>query len=233
MRTLKILGLLLTYPGDEHIAHLDECVALLRQEKWLPEKSITALTLILREFQSHDLLDLQESYVDLFDRTPSLSLHLFEHIHGDSRDRGQALADLKSVYDDAGLTMHENESPDYLPLFLEYLSSLPIQQSAENLGSIVNILSVLAQRLKNRDSSYAAIFDSLIHLADKKPSADLVKADLEKSSGAPLPAARIDQEWEEQFAFDNTDQTANGTSGCPKAEEMLARIKNYQPQERV
>ena len=93
MRTLKILGFFLTYPAETHREVLDECRMFLKKENWLPERSLLDLERFMQQFEARDLLDLQEDYVALFDRTPSLSLHLFEHIHGDSRERGQALVD--------------------------------------------------------------------------------------------------------------------------------------------
>ena len=53
-----------------------------------------------------------------------LSLHLFEHVHGESRDRGQAMVDLKAMYENAGLFV-TRELPDYVPLLLEFLSTQP------------------------------------------------------------------------------------------------------------
>jgi nitrate reductase delta subunit len=103
----------------------------LKAEKWLSEKH-SGLWNFSRRDAFRDLLDLQEDYVALFDRTPSLVLHLFEHIHGDSRDRGQALVDLLKVYEDAGLFMTSDETPDYLPLFAEYVSTLPHKDSLGN-----------------------------------------------------------------------------------------------------
>jgi nitrate reductase delta subunit len=91
--------------------------------------------------EQRDLLDLQEDYVALFDRTPSLSLHLFEHVHGDSRDRGQAMVDLMKVYEEAGLFIDTEETPDYLPLFTEYLATLSSQEASDTVGGVVNIIS--------------------------------------------------------------------------------------------
>ena len=82
----------------------------------------TASTASWRSSPTGDLYDLQERYVLLFDRTRSLSLHLFEHVHGESRDRGQAMVDLKALYERHGLHMSSSELPDHLPLFLEFLS---------------------------------------------------------------------------------------------------------------
>lgn len=233
MRTLKILGFFLTYPAHEHRLALDECADILKSEKWLSEGRLAKLRRALDRFKDEDLLDLQEDYVALFDRTPSLSLHLFEHIHGDSRDRGQALADLLKVYEDAGLYMDAGETPDYLPLFTEYAATLPPAEASETMGSVVNILSSLAERLRNRDSFYADIFDALIETAARAPDPQAVEEYLRKSAGNALNFAETDREWAEQFAFDNTPQTTGGNAGCPRAEDMLARIAGYNPEERT
>jgi nitrate reductase delta subunit len=223
----------MTYPQDHHKEVLAECAQFLRTEQWLSEKAIKGIEEFLQEIKTRDLLDLQEDYVDLFDRTPSLSLHLFEHIHGDSRDRGQALVDLLKVYEDAGLFMTSDETPDYLPLFAEYVSTLPHKEASETIGSIVNILSALSERLKKRGSVYAHVLNALIDTASRQPDLKAVEESLKKASGNALSPAEIDKEWEEQFAFENSAQTTGIESGCPKAEEMLARMNNYKKQEEV
>lgn len=177
-----------------------------------------------------DLLDLQEEFVALFDRTPSLCLHLFEHVHGDSRDRGQALVDLSNLYEDAGLIINTEEMPDFLPLFLEYLSVIEAEESRENLGEIANVLGVLSGRLNNRKSPYASVFDALIDASSIKPDSKVVAEALKESKGEKRTFDELDEAWEEQNAFDNSLQTTgqdmDGSSdgGCPKAEEMLARM---------
>ncbi|MCL4678091.1 MAG: nitrate reductase molybdenum cofactor assembly chaperone [Alphaproteobacteria bacterium] len=233
MRTLKILGFLLTYPTPDHLAVLDECAALLKSERWLSSAVLKQIDVFFSDMRLKDLMDLQEEYVALFDRTPSLSLHLFEHIHGDSRDRGQALADLLRVYEEAGLFIDAVETPDYLPLFTEYTSTLGHAEASKTLGSIVNILSSLAERLRSRGSSYAQILYALVETASRSPDPSAVQAHLAQSSGSALTPEEIDQAWEEQFAFENTAQTTGQPSACPKAEDMLARINNYKDNERV
>jgi len=232
-RTFKILGFLLTYPTGAHRDAFSECRVFLKQENILSAKTLESLNRLITEMEETGLLDLQEAYVDLFDRTPSLSLHLFEHIHGDSRQRGQALADLAGVYEQAGLVINTEETPDYLPLFLEYVSTLPPEEIRNNLGSIVNILSALSERLKNRGSAYTGIFDALIEAAEKTPDKAAVDSALKEASGAEYDLEQIDREWEEQFAFENTPQTTGQDDGCPKAKEMLERIESYKQEERI
>tara|TARA_R110001592_G_scaffold16881_1_gene71365 strand:- start:35788 stop:36495 length:708 start_codon:yes stop_codon:yes gene_type:complete len=233
MRTLKILGFLLSYPSTAHKEVLEECKMFLHKEDWLSKKAIKDLEKLMQEIEDQDLLDLQESYVELFDRTPSLSLHLFEHIHGDSRERGQALVDLTKVYEDAGLFMQNDETPDYLPLFLEYVSTLGADEIKDNMGSIVNITSALGERLKNRGSNYTSIFMALAETASRKADPAAIEDAIKKSSGEAYSFEQLDKEWEEQFAFENTSQTTGQNDGCPKAKDMLARIEGYKEEERV
>ena len=226
MKTLKILGYLLTYPSREQITALPEFSNLLKREKWLSAESLESLGHLMGWMGEQDLLDLQEEFVALFDRTPSLCLHLFEHVHGDSRDRGQAMVDLSSLYKDSGLLINTEEMPDFLPLFLEYLSMIEVTEATENLGEIVNVLGVLMGRLENRKSPYAAVFKSLIEAASRKPDPKAVKEALMETAGKASTFDELDEAWEEQHAFENSLQTTgvDVEAGCPIADEMLARM---------
>jgi len=234
MKTLKILGALLSYPSPDMVKALPEFHDILKKETWLPDESLKALDHLMDWMGDQDLLDLQEEFVALFDRTPSLCLHLFEHVHGDSRDRGQALVDLSEVYKDAGLLFNTEEMPDFLPLFLEYLSVIEVEEAAQNLGEIANVLGVLSGRLQNRQSPYVAVFEALIEAAANKPDAKAVEEALKEAAGKASSFDELDASWEEQNAFENSLQTTGQDmdSGCPKAEEMLARM-NLDPSKSV
>ena len=153
MKTLKVLGLLLSYPEPEWIAHLGECEQALLHEEVLPRKALSAVLAFIGELKTADIYEAQEQYVATFDRGRSHCLHLFEHIHGESRDRGQAMVNLAAAYEEKGLVIDSAELPDYLPLFLEYLSLRPAAEARDLLGQTAHIVSVLRQRLKKRRSS--------------------------------------------------------------------------------
>ncbi|MBC7135158.1 MAG: nitrate reductase molybdenum cofactor assembly chaperone, partial [Oceanibaculum nanhaiense] len=129
MKSFKALSALLNYPSAELVAAMPEIRAVLTGEGLVPRSSLKALEPLLSSFETAELYDLQERYVLLFDRSRSLSLHLFEHVHGESRDRGQALVDLSQLYDKNGFFIVANELPDFLPLFLEFLSTLPFGEA--------------------------------------------------------------------------------------------------------
>lgn len=224
MKTLKVLGILLTYPSAEQIAAFPEFKEILIKENWLPDNSIKQLEQLMNWMAAEDLLDLQEEFVALFDRTPSLCLHLFEHVHGDSRDRGQALVDLSEVYKDVGLLINTKEMPDFLPLFLEYLSIINPEEAAENLGEIANLLGVLSERLNNRQSLYSNVLDALIAAAKQKPDTAAVKQALKDAGGKASTFDELDQAWEEQNAFENSLTADGDNNSCPLANDMVAKM---------
>lgn len=150
----RALGALLAYPEQE----LRDAVAELRTV-FLRDRAIQAL---LDELEGQPLVRLQERYVELFDRSRALSLHLFEHVHGESRDRGQAMVDLADTYAARGFEVGGGELPDYLPAFLEFLSVVPEDESRGLLGETADILRALGDRLAERGSRYSAVFAALL-----------------------------------------------------------------------
>jgi nitrate reductase delta subunit len=220
--TLRIIGFLLNYPEEDLAAEFDGIPDMLRREGWLSGKTISALQGFLKEMAEQELMDRQEEYVALFDRTPSLSLHLFEHVHGDSRDRGPALVDLDSLYREKGLENMSEHTPDYLPMFLEYLSLLPVEDARETLDGAIDVVAVIGERLKKRGSPYSVLFEALEEAASRRPDQKKLQSALKVDAGLPLSIDEMDKAWEEQFAF--ADIKPDQGSGCPQAEEMLARM---------
>ena len=197
-RTLKALSALLTYPTAELQGATGEISEVLDADRLIPAGIRGQLHNLLHELATGDLYDLQERYVLLFDRTRSLSLHLFEHVHGESRDRGQAMIDLKTQYEQADLLMSATELPDFLPLFLEYLSTLSLKEAYSSLGQPAHIFAVLAERLRKRKSSYEAVFRALIALAASKPKDTEITALLELPDPDASDLAALDAAWEDE-----------------------------------
>jgi nitrate reductase delta subunit len=197
-RTFKVLSALLSYPTAELQQAAGEMRAVLDAEKLLPPAVLRAVLVLLEEIESRDLYDLQERYVLLFDRTRSLSLHLFEHVHGESRDRGQAMIDLQNLYAEKGLEIGASELPDFVPLFLEFLSTQPRTDAYDLLGQPVHILAALAERLRKRDSSYESVFRALVALANVKPKGEDVAAVLSEPDPDADDLAALDAAWEDE-----------------------------------
>lgn len=157
MQHFQILSALLMYPEPELLASLPELEAGLADKPGF----LQTLRPLLTSLASDRLIDLQERYVTTFDRTPSHSLHLFEHIHGESRDRGQAMVDLMEEYKKHGLEMAGVDLPDYVPLFLEFLSQLDEQQALPLLGDAIHVLAHIGRKLAANGSPYTSVFSVL------------------------------------------------------------------------
>ncbi len=208
MKIYSLLSALLQYPTQDMQKDVAEALVLLEQDNLLSKSTRKQLKNLLNHMEKTDILALQMKYVELFDRTPSLSLHLFEHVHGDDSARGQALADLRSVYTEAGLTSLPGELPDYLPLFLEYLAAVPIEKAQDSLKELVDLLEILHQRLSKRQTPYASILKSLVELSKLKPNDKKVKDALKLDDGSLPTPEDLDKTWEEEPAF-------NGAMAAP------------------
>ncbi|WP_322996313.1 nitrate reductase molybdenum cofactor assembly chaperone [Castellaniella sp.] len=162
----SVLSVLLSYPEQDWLAALPDLSDSLPTQV---RPGIQPLFDYLRGFD--DLIDLQEEYVATFDRRAAHSLHLFEHVHGESRDRGQAMVDLQHEYLKYGLEPSTTELPDYVPLFLEFLGQIPPPAAQELLGDAIHVLARLGDKLTEADSPYAGIFAQLRSMTDVQPEA--------------------------------------------------------------
>jgi nitrate reductase molybdenum cofactor assembly chaperone NarJ/NarW len=217
-KTLKAFSALLTYPTAELQLATGEISEVIEGERLVPDRIRHQLHQLLSEFATGDLYDLQERYVLLFDRTRSLSLYLFEHVHGESRDRGQAMIDLKSQYEQAGLAMSAAELPDFLPLFLEYLATRPIAEACATLGQPAYIFAAIAERLRKRSSPYEAVYRALVVLSAAKPKGEDVAALLQLPDPDATDLAALDAAWE-----DEPVSFGPGAAGCK--DTLMARVR--------
>lgn len=161
MKTFKVLSLLLMYPEVDLQAALPEFEAALADEAGTNGNALSRLAPLFALLSKSDLIALQENYVATFDRNPSHSLHLFEHIHGESRDRGPAMINLLEEYWKHGVDAVDSELPDYVPLFLEFLSLLPAEEALPLLGDAVHVLALIGRKLEANGSPYATAFQVL------------------------------------------------------------------------
>jgi nitrate reductase delta subunit len=178
----RALAALLSYPQAELLAALAE----IRRET-------RGLAGLLDELENEPLHVLQERYVALFDRSRALSLHLFEHVHGESRDRGQAMVDLARTYATRGWRVAGNELPDYLPAFLEFVSLLPDEEGASLLSETSEVLRALGDRLAERGSRYALVFAALLEAAGEPGLTKRIAA--RALAGEESSPAALDKSW--------------------------------------
>ncbi len=217
MKTFKVLSVLLAYPEPELFDQFEDLARTLEYEAILPDAHRRALQCFIDALAGLDPLDGQERYVALFDRNRSLSLHLYEHIHGESRDRGQAMVRLAEIYRLHGVAISAAELPDFLPLFLEFLSMLPLKAAVSLLGEAVHVVAALREKLEARGSAYAAVLGAIEALAAapaERAAVDEILAVL-KPEADSLEA--LDRQWEEEavrFTAADGPDSAAGAASC-------------------
>ena len=197
MIELVVVSRLLEYPDADLWQHQNELFDVLATSEKLEKADAQALGVFLRDLTAQDLLDAQAAYSELFDRGRATSLLLFEHVHGESRDRGQAMVDLLNQYEQHGLVLDSRELPDHLPLYLEYLAQLPESEAIGGLQDIAPILALLCARLQQRESRYAVLFEQLLKLANSALDEAKVAEKIADEARDDTPQA-LDAVWEEE-----------------------------------
>ena len=209
-KTLRVLAHLLSYPDAELRAHLPELQAALHDERALGASRLTEIDALISRLANRRALDVEADHVELFDRGRGTALHLFEHVHGDSRDRGPAMVDLCQTYEAAGLFMAPGELPDHLTVVLQYASTQPPAQAKAFLGEITHILQVIFSALLRREAAHACVLAALLDLAGEKAQAVAV---------APEP--ELDDSWAEPMAFDGCSTQGQARPGQPQPIQIV------------
>ncbi len=213
--SLRVLARLLAYPDAELRGQLPDMDAALQAENLLLPQRINELSALIRTLQHGDALENEAEYVQLFDRGRATSLHLFEHVHGDSRERGPAMIDLAQTYEKAGLYISPDEMPDYLPVVLEFVSTQPKKEAREFLGEMAHIFNAIFNALQQRQSPYASILGALLELSGEKAHAVKVADD-----------EALDAAWEEPVVFDGCSVKGQAKPG---QEQTVHFVKHSAP----
>lgn len=219
-RTLKALSLILSYPTRELQHAMPEIGATLASDTRLTAAARRALRPLVEDLTGRDIYDLEEQFVLLFDRSRTLSLNLFEHVHGESRDRGGAMVSLVETYREVGFDPVTSELPDHLPVLLEFLSTRSRAEARETLADAAHIFGALNERLERRESPYAAVFESLLQLAGNRADKEVVAEMLAQPDDDPMDLDALDEVWEESEVVFGPDPNA----GCPQVRDMLSRM---------
>jgi nitrate reductase delta subunit len=194
MLTFRVLSALLSYPTPELKAEVREGVRILCEEELLSDDHIAGLRVFADWLLETPQLDAESAYIDAFDRGRSTSLHLFEHIHGDSRARGEAMLKLLLRYRAHGLELQPGELPDFLPLFLEFLSTRPPGEAGKHLAEVGDIIALIGRRLRTRRSPHAPVLDAVASLAPANADKSAPAESEEDRDDTP---AALDAAWEE------------------------------------
>ena len=189
--SLRALARLLAYPDAQLRSELAPLIAAIDEEAVVPATRRAELRALAADLVRRDPLEVEARYVETFDRGRATSLHLFEHVHGDSRDRGPAMIDLVQTYEKAGLYLGPEELPDHLGVVLEFASTQPPALAKAFLGEVAHILNAIFSALLKRESPYAAVVAAVLELAGQKAEAVPFKAD-----------EALDEAWAEPEAFD-------------------------------
>jgi nitrate reductase delta subunit len=218
-RSLRVLAALLGYPDARLREHLREMSGLLHDEQAVSGARRAELDRLMDSLRSAEPLAAEAAYVELFDRGRATSLHLFEHVHGDSRDRGPALIDLGQTYEAAGLILAEGELPDYLPAVLEFVSTQPPGEARAFLAEMGHIFNAIFGALQQRDSAYASVLGALIELAGEtaKPL-------------APAAEPELDESWAEPVVFDGCSTQGQARPGQPQPIHVMRQGARIDPQ---
>jgi nitrate reductase delta subunit len=203
--SLRALALMLGYPDAALRANLPQLVAAIDAEGAVPAARRLEIKALANELARLDPMEVEARYVETFDRGRATSLHLFEHVHGDSRDRGPAMVDLAKTYDKAGLHMGADELPDHLCVVMEFASTQPPKLAAEFLGEMEHILTAIFSALLKRESPYATLVAAVLELAGQKVQAVPVVAD-----------EAMDEAWVEPMAFDGCSTKGQAKPGSPQ-----------------
>ncbi|MBI3102711.1 MAG: nitrate reductase molybdenum cofactor assembly chaperone [Burkholderiales bacterium] len=203
--TLRALGALLAYPDAPLRAVLPQLAEALEGEQVLRPERLAELQALCRQLALGDPIEVEARYVETFDRGRSTSLHLFEHVHGDSRDRGPALIDLMKTYERAGLHFSASELPDHLPVVLEFASTQPPEVARNFLGEMAHILNALFSALLARGTPYASVVAAILEVSGQQVQSVPV-----------TPEPEIDESWDEPAAFDGCSNRGQAKPGQPQ-----------------
>ncbi len=216
---LKAVAALLHYPDAELQQHMDQVAEVLLVRPELSSKERAALERFTETLRHRDLFETQADYVEVFDRSKKVSLYLFEHVHGESRDRGPAMVELSNAYKERGFVIDAKELPDYLPMFLEFCASLPEAEARGWLEDTGHILQRIHVRLEDRGSEYALPFCILLRLLNLEPRpAELVEEAAEEERD-DTPAA-LDRVWMEAPVTFGPDQP---TTSCGATKQWVEK----------
>lgn len=216
--TLRALAALLNYPDAALRENLPAIVEAVDWESALPAARRAEIRALAADLQRLDPIEAESRYVELFDRGRSTSLHLFEHVHGDSRDRGPAMIDLIQHYEAAGLHLGGKELPDHLCVVLEFASTQPPRLAREFLAEMAHILNAVFSALRQRDSAYASLVAAVLELAGEKPEAVPVKED-----------EALDASWQEPEAFGGCSTQGQAKPGQPQPIQIVRRTPTSTP----
>jgi nitrate reductase delta subunit len=215
--TMRALAAMLRYPDADFRAAVPELRAAFESEHALPKQRLAELDALLRQLQTMDPFEAEARFVDTFDRGRATSLLLFEHVHGDSRDRGPAMVDLGQMYERCGLVLAGDEMPDHLSVVLEFASTQPEKVARDFLGEMAHILNAVFSALRERENPYASVVAGVLEMAGHKVQSVPV-----------VPDEDLDEAWAEPPAFDGCSSRGQAAPGAPQPIQIVRKSNTSQ-----
>jgi nitrate reductase delta subunit len=226
-KRLAILSRLLRYPDAELRADLPDIAAAIPGAGFRADL-VPRLQRLPRRLMQGDGLDREEEYVRLFDRGRGTSLHLFEHVHGDTRNRGPAMIELAQVYEQSGYALDARELPDFLPLFLEFCAVAPEEVARNLLTQCAPILDALHARILGRNSGearlYAVILAATLAEIGTKP-AQAPTAEQERTDAEEF--AELDAAYESEPVVFGPESDPDKEGARAKVAAMIQRLRHF------
>ena len=216
--SLRVLSKLLSYPDAELRQQFLLLLPVLEEEGALGLARRTELQALVTHLLRLDTLDAEARYVETFDRGRATCLHLFEHVHGDSRDRGPAMIDLTKTYEQSGLLLAREELPDHLCVVLEFASTQTPEVAKAFLGEMAHILNAIFSALLKRESPYAVVVAAVLELTGHKAQAVVIAAE-----------ESLDDSWSEPEAFDGCSTRGQARPGDVQPIHFVKKAANHTP----
>ncbi|OBK24816.1 nitrate reductase molybdenum cofactor assembly chaperone [Mycobacterium asiaticum] len=179
-------SLLLAYPDEGFTRRLqlaDELSGHLGgRTQHLLSQTVTGL-------RQYETLDAAIHYVETFDLRRRATMYLTYWTAGDTRNRGREMLNFASAYRDAGVEPPAKESPDYLPVVLEFAATVDPQAGHQLLAAHRTSIDVLQKALTDAGSPYrhavAAVCETLPAAGDPDRAQRLTE------SGPPAEAVGL------------------------------------------
>ena len=215
--SMRALALLLSYPDAEMRSQLNAVMEVLTQEAALTKKRLEELKSFTDLLLQLEPLEAESRYVETFDRGRSTCLNLFEHVHGDSRDRGPAMIDLAQTYAQSGLNLDPDELPDHLCVVLEFASTQTPDVAKSFLDEMAHILNAIFSGLLKRESPYASVIAAVLELSGHKAQAVHIAAE-----------ESLDESWQEPEAFDGCSSRGQSKPGQEQPIHFVKKTSTHE-----
>ncbi|MFV0253405.1 MAG: nitrate reductase molybdenum cofactor assembly chaperone [Beutenbergiaceae bacterium] len=187
----QICSLLLEYPQQQL---WDQLELLAVEAGELPDQVGTPLIRFIGRLADGSLQQWQTEYVDTFDVTRRCALHLTYFLHGDTRNRGAAMVQIKQAFRRSGvvLTDEDAELPDHLAVLLEFGATVDAAAAWKILNDHRVGVELLRRALSERSSAWLDVVQAVRATLPKLDDDDEIALQKLIAEGPPTEEVGID-----------------------------------------